>query len=134
MNFNIKEITYACKSVNMSDDDVLIFLSKLPKKITNQQNKALHLLFNLLSDELNNIGITFFYRGISGKEFELIYTPALVKDYIWKPLQQQMLEKESTTELSTKDIDLIFESISNFFSERYSLEITFPSIKNLIKN
>ena len=70
---------------------------------TIQQNKALHVLFQLLADELNNAGLDM--RKTLKPEVEIPWTPRNVKEFLWRPIQKAQLNKASTTELTTSEID-----------------------------
>ena len=89
------------------------------------QNRALHLFFTQVSEQLNNIGIPFVYRGLKGMEIETTWTPELFKEMTWKPLQKAMFGIDSTTKLKRNQIDPIFETINKFFAER-GIEVSFP--------
>jgi len=106
-------------------------LTKKSGKRTITQNKALHLYFEHVSKELNNLGLTFNYTGLKGLEMEMRYNAELVKAMIWKPIQITLFKKESTTELTTSEINEVISVLSKFFSER-GVYIPFPSIQSLI--
>lgn len=93
---------------------------------TSAQNRALHLFFTQVSEQLNNIGIPFVYRGLKGMEIETTWTPELFKEMTWKPIQKLMFGTDSTTKLKRNQIDPIFETINKFFAER-GIEVTFPN-------
>ena len=96
-----------------------------------KQNGALHLFFTMVASQLNDLGLEYQYTGISGKTFELRYTPELVKTFIWKPIQLSLFGFESTTKLTTEEINQILDVIIKFFAEREVL-IEFPSIESLL--
>jgi hypothetical protein len=106
-------------------------LEVIKKKRTITQNKALHLYFNHISKELNNLGLTFNYTGLKGVEMEMRYNSNLVKEMIWRPIQITLFGKESTTELTTQEINEVLDVLSKFFNER-GVYIPFPSIQSLI--
>lgn len=99
---------------------------------TNQQNKALHKFFSLLSDKLNEQGL----------EIPLVlrttmwWTPHDVKERLWKPLQTQMYGKKSTTELDkTWEIDKVHEQLMHILGERCGVEyVDFPVDNSKIGN
>jgi len=92
---------------------------------TSAQNRALHLFFTQVSEQLNNIGIPFVYRGLKGMEIETTWTPELFKEMTWKPIQKAMFGIDSTTKLKRNQIDPIFETINKFFAER-GIDVSFP--------
>ena len=113
------------------DNKKLCEIEEIKKTRSNLQNAALHKYFEIISNQLNEMGITFNYQGITGKELELNYTPSLVKEMIWRPIQKALFEKESTTQLTTQEINQIIDILTKFFSER-GVYIAFPSIHSLL--
>jgi len=106
-------------------------LKEVKKKRSLNQNNALHLYFEHLSNALNDLGITFVWRGLKGNDMEIRYTAELVKAHIWKPIQETLFKKESTTKLTTQEMNEIITVLNKFFSER-GVYIAFPSIESLI--
>ena len=100
------------------------------KQRTTQQNKALHKLFELTAKELNEAGLDM--HVVLKPEVDIPWSTATVKEYLWRPLQKIQLLKQSTTELSTKDIDLVFDTLNKLLGEKFGKYIPFPSIENLI--
>jgi hypothetical protein len=105
-------------------------MDKKEKQRTIQQNKALHKFFELLSDECNDQGITI--QKLLQNEIDTMVTPILVKEAIWRPIQKVMFGKDSTTELTTKEIDQIFDVLNKHLGE-WGIHIDFPSFENLMK-
>jgi len=103
------------------------------KKITRttRQNSALHKFFEIISYQLNELGMEFNYSGISGKELSLMYTPELVKEFIWRPIQLALFDINSTSKIDTDQMNKIIDVITKFFAER-GVEIYFPSIETLL--
>jgi hypothetical protein len=96
---------------------------------TTKQNSALHQFFTFISDELNDMGLEFAYQGIKGMEMYLRYTPELVKDFIWRPIQIALFEIQSTKDLDTKQMNDIIDILIKYFGER-GIEIAFPCIED----
>lgn len=104
-----------------------------PKKYpvrTTQQNKALHVLFKLLADNLNNAGLDM--RKTLKPGVEIPWSPGAVKEHLWRPVQELQLNKHSTTELTTVEIDEVFDTINRHLGEKFGLHTPFPSIEELI--
>lgn len=97
---------------------------------TLQQNKALHVLFTLLADELNTAGLDM--RKTLKPGVDIPWNGKTVKEFLWRPIQQAQLGKESTTELTTKEIDEVFETINRHLGEKFGLHVPFPSIDEVI--
>ena len=103
---------------------------KLPDKPrrTDKQNRALHAYFTLLADELNDAGFDL-KKTIRGN-IDIPWTPEMIKNLIWRPVQKNHLGKESTTKLSTGDVDKIYNIINRELGTRLGLYVPFPSLDN----
>lgn len=100
---------------------------KQEKPRTLKQNRALHLLFTHLADELNDAGLDM--RKTLKPGVDIPWSGKTIKEYLWRPVQKAQLGKESTTELTTKEIDLVFETILRHLGDKFGLSIEFPSIE-----
>lgn len=94
---------------------------------TIQQNKALHLFFEMLAEKLNEAGLDM--RATLKPGIEIPWTKETIKEYLWRPIQTIQLEKRSTTELDTKDIDKIYETLNRYLGEKLGIHVPFPSIE-----
>lgn len=97
---------------------------------TPAQNRALHKYFTMLADEMNAAGLD--QRAVLKPEIDIPWTTESVKEQIWRPLQKIQLGKDSTTELSTTDIDKILDTITKHLGEKFGLTVEFPSIEALM--
>jgi hypothetical protein len=77
---------------------------------TIQQNKAIHVYFQLLSEALNEAGCDM--RTVIRQEVDIPWTPQTVKDYLWRPIQKAYLQEKSTTRLKRKDIDKVYDILN----------------------
>ena len=107
---------------------------KSPKKTrSNQQNRALHLFFTFVSDELNELGMEFTYNGLNVPEISIMYTSELVKNMIWKPIQMALFDTDSTTKLDTEQMNQIIDVITKFLGDR-GVHIEFPNVETLLNS
>lgn len=97
---------------------------------TLQQNKALHLMFDMLADNLNQAGLDM--RKTLKPSVEIPWSGESVKEYLWRPIQKAQLGRESTTELTTTDIDKVFDTINRHLGDRFGIYVPFPSIETLL--
>ncbi len=104
----------------------IVEISNVKATRTSQQNKALHLFYTILSQQLNEIGLEHRYFGVTGKELSLPYTKDIIKTFIWKPIQSAMFGIESTTKLKTEQINAILDVLIKHFGEQ-GIEVSFPS-------
>lgn len=103
------------------------------EKRTNQQNKALHKLFTLVAEELDKKNVTTreLIESLDRyHESDLTLNSTLVKELIWKSFQRVHLGKESTTELSSKEIDQIYDEVNLYLGENFHVHVDFPSNEN----
>lgn len=97
----------------------------MEKHRTNLQNRALHKLFSMLSDELNTLGLDA--RLILKPTYQIWWTPEMIKRDLWKPLQEAMYDKSSTTELTTVEIQKVYEQLAKIIGEKHGVDVAFPS-------
>lgn len=130
MKFDIKEIAEACKFAEIEEIKILEVIARLPKKRTNQQNRALHLFCKIIADKLNEQGQSYNIAVFYDKIFEVPFTLNIVKDQIWKPIQLALYDDESTTTLTTEKINQIVNVINKFMAEKYEIYVDWPSFEN----
>lgn len=106
-------------------------LKKVLNTRTSQQNRALHLFFTFVSTELNELGLEFTYEGLNVNNLSSRYTALIVKEFIWKPIQIAMFKVESTTKLTTKEMNEIIDVIVSYFGQK-GIDLQFPNIEKLI--
>ena len=99
---------------------------------TTKQNSALHLLFTIISSQLNEIGIEFKYFGLKGKVISIMHTPHIVKEHVWRPLQIALFNIKSTKKINTDQINKVVDVLTKYFSDR-GVVIQFPNKEQLHK-
>lgn len=99
------------------------------KNRTNQQNKALHLFFTQLADQLNSAGLDM--KKTLKENVDIPWQPSSIKEYLWRPIQLAATGKESTTELDSKEIDDIYDILNKHLGEKFSVNVAFPSVEEL---
>lgn len=100
------------------------------EKRTDKQNRSLHLLFKLLAEELNENGLDM--RRTLKPGVEIPWSGNSVKEFLWRPIQEAQLNKKSTTELTTKEIDAVFDTITRHIGEKFGIYVPFPSIDEVL--
>ena len=109
----------------------LIELKQNQKRRTLIQTSALYLYFSFLSDELNEAGQDM--KKVIRKEIDIPWTPENVKLFLWKPIMEAYLNKISTTQLTTEDINKCYDILNKVIGERTGVHVDFPSIESLVK-
>ena len=95
-----------------------------------RQNRSLHLLFSMISNELNELGMEFQYFGVKGQVLSTRYTAHIVKNHFYRPIQIALFDIQSTTKVNTQQINETFDVIAKFFAEK-GIELFFPSIESM---
>lgn len=101
------------------------------KQRTLQQNKSLHLLFEKLSEKLNDAG--YNVMKTLRHDVEIDWSPILIKELIWKSIQKSMYDKESTTELTSGEMQAVYETLNRHLGEKFHIHIPWPSLEALIE-
>lgn len=94
-------------------------------KRTDLQNRALHKYFSLLAECLNDAGLDA--KRTLKPEIDIPWTPAMIKDLLWRPIQKAMTGKESTTELTSGEPNRVYEVLDRHLAEKFGLSVPFPS-------
>lgn len=91
-------------------------------KRTPRQNNSIHLLFEEIARELNNAGIDM---TVLVKNLQVSHTKESVKG-IWKAICEAKYSKKSTTELTSKEIDEVYDEFNRLLAE-HGIHVPFPS-------
>ncbi len=136
MLFNLQNDTDVLKAQErlrgFIDRGVTIDLIEKKNTRTTKQNAALHLFFTIMSSQLNEMGLEFHYYGLNNNTLTTRYTPDVVKNYFWRPIQITLFDIISTKKINTEQINEILDVIIKWFGEKGIL-IQFPSIETLTK-
>ena len=101
---------------------------------TQKQNSALHLYFEMIAEALNREGydVRIVLQVIAEKGVDFMWSKELVKEVLWRKIQNKYLGKKSTTELdSIGDITEIYDILNKFLSQEFEIHVPFPSIETL---
>lgn len=99
--------------------------TKTSTKRSESQNKAMHLYFTMLADELNGAGLDM--KHVLKPSVEISWTKENVKEYIWKPIQKALKLKDSTSKLDTKEVSMVWEIINRHFGTKFGIHVPFPT-------
>lgn len=133
MKYNLNETSdlndFNFRAKYLADNKKKVELTALNDNRTTKQNAALHKFFMFVAVELNELGLEFQYFGVTGKQLGMRYTPNIVKEFFWKPIQLALFDIESTTKLNTTQMNEIIDVITKFFSDK-GVVISFPSLES----
>lgn len=92
---------------------------------TLQQNKSIYLYGNLVSELLNNGGITkqVYFEA---KQIDCEWTPEAVIEDIWREFQFAMYGHRKTSKLSTDQVSKVYEQVARVLSENFNVTQSFP--------
>jgi hypothetical protein len=100
------------------------------KLLTRQQQKAMHLWMKQVAEELNEAGLDM--KKVLRPSIDISWTDKSIKEYLWRPVQYALLHKKSTTILTRKEIDIVWEELNRFLGEKHGIHVPFPCIESLI--
>jgi hypothetical protein len=93
---------------------------------TLKQNSSLHKYCELKANQLNDCGLDM--RVVLKPEVSLEWTPDSFKKYLFKAFVKLMYDKDSTTKLTTKEINKVYLELEKHLAEKLHVEsIPFPS-------
>ena len=92
---------------------------------TDQQNKALHKYFRMLAEALQDAD--YDMREL---KVDIRPTEELVKKYMWKPVQEALYDKKSTTDLSISEVSEVYDHLNRALIDKLSIHVPFPSEDN----
>ena len=122
IDFRDKE-SFAIFLGSLEGQIVEITIGKKIDKRTDIQNNAIHLYFRQLSDALNDAG----YGILKVLKIDVPFTPILVKELLWRRVQEVYLKKQSTTQLNKlEDISAVYDILNRSISEQFKIHIPFP--------
>lgn len=104
--------------------------TKTEQQRTELQNRALHLYFKFIAEALNDAGLDM--RKVLKPHVSIPWSTETVKDYLWRPLQIALLGKKSTTQLSTKEIDKVFDVLNRHLGTEFGVQEDFPSVETIM--
>jgi hypothetical protein len=107
---------------------VTVEIKKQVKSRSDQQNRALHLWFTLLAEELNIGG--YDMKAVLRSSVEIPWTSHSIKEFLFKPTLKVMYGKETTKEITTEEINKCYDLINKTVGERCGVHVPFPCIDN----
>lgn len=90
------------------------------------QNSSLHVYCQLLADLLNDSG-QWLVIEINQKRSQVPWSMQSVKDYMWRPIQKAVTQKDSSARLSTKECMSVYETLNLHTAERLGISVDWPS-------
>ena len=95
------------------------------KQRTNTQNNALQVYCRELATALNDAGLDM--KKTLKAEIEIPWTQDLVREHLWKPIQEYVIGKRSTTEANTFQYSEVYDVLNRNMAEKFGVSVPFPS-------
>lgn len=111
--------------------EVGIDLKKYVKTRTALQNRSLHLWFTQLAEALNDAG--YDMKKTLREELDIRWTDYNIKEFLWRPTQDAMFGKKSSRELTTEEIQKVYDLVDKTIAERTGIHIEWPSMESLME-
>ena len=111
-----------------AEDGAYEIKGKMRDLRTYAQNRALHLYFRQVADALSGAGLDI-KKVIKA---DVSWTMDSVKNLMWRPLQEALLNKKSTAKLKKDEIDAVYDVMNRVLGEKYGIHVPFPSEESLI--
>ena len=92
---------------------------------TQRQNRALHVYLRELASTLNEKGLDcsmVLKDGVTA----IKWSDHLVKEHIWRVVQEAQTEKKSTRDLDRSEVSLIYDIINRHLGEKFGVHVPFP--------
>lgn len=91
------------------------------------QNDSLHLYCELIARALNDAGYSYKKRSIFNDEIvEIPFNMQMIKDGLWREIQKTLFNIESTTKITSREINQIIDVITNWLAEK-GIRVDFPN-------
>ncbi len=89
-----------------------------------KQNKSIHLYFTQLSEALNDAG--YSVTKVMKHDAEIPWSSNLVKELLWRQVQEIMTDVESTANLEPKQISEVYEVVNRHIAQTTGVSVPFP--------
>tara|TARA_Y100001951_G_scaffold105178_1_gene120470 strand:+ start:2463 stop:2885 length:423 start_codon:yes stop_codon:yes gene_type:complete len=97
-----------------------IEVRRVAKQRSLTQNAAMHLWFGWMAETLNDAG--YDMRRTLKHDADMPWSPATVKEFLWRPIQQALTQKRSTTEITTVEPTEIYDVLCRHLGEKLGVQ------------
>lgn len=89
------------------------------KQRTLTQNAALHLWLQQVADYLNAAGLDM--KKVMKPHVDIPWTMVSAKEHLWRPIQHVLIDKKSSAQASTVDIQIVYQTLSSHLIQKFQL-------------
>lgn len=90
------------------------------------QNSSLHLYCTMLADALNAAGWDMVKTLSLKPDVDVPWSMTSVKNELWRPIQQAVIDKQSTARMQKKDVSTIYEILNRHTSSKLGVSVIWP--------
>ena len=90
----------------------------------------MHKYWRMFAQDMTDAGYTDL-RDFLTKPFEIPILKDTVEHMIWKRVQLALTGKEHSSDLEPHEVNLVYQHVSHYLSERHDLSTPFPSKEGL---
>jgi len=111
----------------IEEDKVYEVIEKRMDKRTVQQSRALHLYCKHVAESLNSkgLGVTAVLKP------EIQFSMMTIKETLYKPILSALRGKDSTTQITTSEMNAVYDVMNKALSEKFGIFVSFPSQEEL---
>ena len=95
-------------------------------KRTPTQNNAIHKYCDLAAETLNFSGFEM-KAVLEKKAMDVPWSKETFKRCLWIPAQRALFNKEHSSELTTAEVDKVYQVLARFLSTEFGVDVAFPS-------
>lgn len=92
--------------------------------MTPAQRKSLHLFCEMMADQLNAAGLDM--KKTLKPEIDIPWSKMAVKEWLWKPIEDAVIGKESTEEMTNKEVSEVYEVLNRYIAEKHGVSVPWP--------
>lgn len=96
---------------------------------TPQQNKSLQKGLRNLADEFNAGGLDM--RKVLKPGVDIPWTGDSAREYLFNPIAEVMFDGRTSSELDTKEIQEVWNTLMRFTGEKHGVTVDWPCLESL---
>ena len=80
----------------------------------------------MLAEALNDAGYEM-KAVLAQKDVDVPWTKESIKEVLYRPIMQAMLQKHSTTEMDSAEVSRVWDVLNRHLGEKFGVTVPFPS-------
>jgi len=83
----------------------------------------------MVADEMCNNGTSIQDVVKSVNLADIVPDTKNLKEVLWRPIQLAITGKESSTDLTTSEVNKVYEAVSMYLAKNQEIDLPFPSVE-----